>query len=178
MAGFALAQNTTSSDHTNFDVNQIGLSERVAWCNDQTTNCPKLCGGPKFTKENTCIAMPFSLSCTCANGTAPGLANYANTWDSDECQARFAACRIQNPGSQDCIACGTLKADDVPASTSSAAAASTTAATSTSAGSSATGAGAANPGSSGKSAAPGVMVGAEMGLKGAVGLLALMGLIL
>ncbi|KAL8638830.1 MAG: hypothetical protein Q9228_004049 [Teloschistes exilis] len=178
MAGFAVAQNNTSPDHTNFDVNQVSLSERVAWCNDQTTNCPKLCGGQKFTKENTCIAMPFSLSCTCANGTAPGLAYYANTWDSDVCAARFAACRTQNPGSDQCINCPTLKADTVQASTSSMAAASTAAATSTSAGSTATGAGAANPGTTGNAAAPGVMVGAEIGVKGAVGLLAVMGLML
>ncbi|KAL9575882.1 MAG: hypothetical protein Q9212_007603 [Teloschistes hypoglaucus] len=118
--------------------------------------------------------MPFQLSCTCANGTAPGLAYYANTWVTDVCEKRFAACRTQNPGSQDCINCPTLKADTVQASTSSMAAASTAAATSTSAGSSATGAGAANPGTTGKSAAPGVMVGAEMGVKGAVGLLAVM----
>ncbi|KAL8771651.1 MAG: hypothetical protein Q9194_004828 [Teloschistes cf. exilis] len=137
MAGFAVAQNNTSPDHTNFDVNQVSLSER-----------------------------------------APGLAYYANTWDSDVCAARFAACRTQNPGSDQCINCPTLKADTVQASTSSMAAASTAAATSTSAGSTATGAGAANPGTTGNAAAPGVMVGAEIGVKGAVGLLAVMGLML
>ncbi|KAI4124908.1 MAG: hypothetical protein LQ338_004569 [Usnochroma carphineum] len=179
MAGFVVAQNTNSSsesDNTNFDVNQINLSQRVAWCNDQTTNCPKLCGGRTFTTDNRCLANTNTVSCLCANGTSPDLAAYANTFASDECQARFAACRQQNPGSQACIQCGTLKADDVPTSTSSMAASSTGAATSSTSGSTTSPTGAA---SSGKAKSSGnVLMATEMGVKGVVGLLAAMGLVL
>ncbi|KAL9602355.1 MAG: hypothetical protein Q9219_001921 [cf. Caloplaca sp. 3 TL-2023] len=185
MAGFVAAQNTTSSsgsgssssDNTIFDENSVDRTTRTQWCADQTTNCPKLCGGPKFFKENRCVAMESSttFSCLCSNGTSPDLEAYANTFPSDSCQARFAACRQQNPGSQSCIQCGTLKADDVPASTSSAAAASTAAATSSASGTepSATAATTGAPSSGGN-----ILVGAEMGVKGAVGLLAAMGLML
>ncbi|KAL8728295.1 MAG: hypothetical protein Q9181_005387 [Wetmoreana brouardii] len=119
--------------------------------------------------------IPNTFTCTCSNGTTPALGAYAETFVSDECQARFAACRQQNPGSDACIKCGMLKADDVPASTSSMAAASTAAATSTAAGGAASAAGAANPGQTSNAA---MLVGAEMGVKGAVGLLAAMGLVL
>ncbi|KAI4145861.1 MAG: hypothetical protein L6R39_003672 [Caloplaca ligustica] len=191
LAGFVAAQTSTtssssasvsstnsssSSDNTVFDVNQVALSERVAWCNDQRTNCPKLCGGKSFTKDNTCLAEPIKVSCICVNGTAPALAAYEDTFASDQCQARFAACRQQNPGSETCIQCGTLKADDVPTSTSSMAAASTAASTSSGAGSTTSPIAA---GSSGNPSNGGnVLMGAEMGIKGVVGLLAAIGLML
>ncbi|KAL8716546.1 MAG: hypothetical protein Q9225_006139 [Loekoesia sp. 1 TL-2023] len=117
-----------------------------------------------------------TVSCICNNGTSPALDAYANTFASDTCQARFAACRQQNPGSQSCVQCGTLKADDVPASTSSSAAASTVAATSSASGSTTSATGAASSGSPSNGA--NVLVSAEMGVKGAVGLLAAMGLVL
>lgn len=185
LAGFVAAQNTTSSsgssspDNTNFDPNtNVDQTARTQFCNDQTTNCPKLCGGMKFTKDNRCVAMATSTtySCICNNGTSPDLGAYANTYVSDICQARFAACRTQNPGSQACVTCGTLKAADVPASTSSMAAASTAAATSMASGT-ATG-GAATTTSGAPSSGGNILVGAEMGVKGAVGLLAAMGLVL
>ncbi|KAI4246802.1 MAG: hypothetical protein L6R40_001831 [Gallowayella cf. fulva] len=179
MAGFVAAQNSTSgtsgsTDNTIFDVNNVDTTSRVQWCNDQYTNCPKLCGGPKFTKENRCIADPISYTCVCANGTSPDLAAYANTFVSDTCQARFAACRTQNPGSDACIQCGTLKADSVPMSTSSmSAASSTAAATSSGTGGGATGA----AGPSQSNAAEPLIGGMEM-VKGAVGIVAAMGLVL
>ncbi|KAL8732892.1 MAG: hypothetical protein Q9166_002493 [cf. Caloplaca sp. 2 TL-2023] len=211
LAGFVAAQNSTSgsSDNTIFDVNNVDQTSRVQWCNDQTTNCPKLCGGMKFTKENRCIAVsflflpspspslgprrdspsssvqptnqppslqePISYTCQCTNGTSPNLAAYANTFESDVCQARFAACRTQNPGSDACIQCGTLKADDVPASTSSMAAASSTVAAATSSGTGGAATGATGPSQSG-AAAP-LIGGMEM-LQGAVGIVAAMGLVL
>lgn len=122
------------------------------------------------------MATSTSYSCICNNGTSPDLGAYQNTYVSDICQARFAVCRTQNPGSQACVNCGTLKADDVPASTSSSAAASTAAATSMASGT-ATG-GAATTTSGAPSSGGNMLVGAEMGVKGAVGLLAAMGLVL
>lgn len=117
---------------------------------------------------------PISYTCVCANGTSPDLAAYANTFVSDTCQARFAACRTQNPGSDACIQCGTLKADSVPMSTSSmSAASSTAAATSSGTGGGATGA----AGPSQSNAAEPLIGGMEM-VKGAVGIVAAMGLVL
>ncbi|KAL8837581.1 MAG: hypothetical protein Q9170_002458 [Blastenia crenularia] len=181
MAGLVVAQNTTSSsgsgsDNTVFNVDVVDQTQRTQWCGDQTTNCPKLCGGMKFTKENRCVAMQSSTtySCICTNGTSPDLAAYANTFVTDTCEARFAACRQQNPGSQACVQCPSQKADDVPASTSSSSAASTAAATSSGSTASATGATSSGAPSSGAN----ILVSAEMGVKGAVGLLAAMGLVL
>ncbi|KAL8716285.1 MAG: hypothetical protein Q9220_000190 [cf. Caloplaca sp. 1 TL-2023] len=159
MAGFVVAQNSTSSssgssDNTIFDVNSIDLTER----------------------ENNCNANPISYVCTCANGTSPDLDAYANTFNSDECQARFAACRTQNPGSNACIQCGTLKADDVQPSSSSTSASSTAAATST--GTSAAG-GATNTAAASTGGNTRAIMGAEMGVKGLVAvLLGMMGLML
>ncbi|KAL9027418.1 MAG: hypothetical protein Q9196_004049 [Gyalolechia fulgens] len=221
MAGFVAAQNSTTNsgsgsnpDNTNFNPNtDVDRTQRTQWCADQTTNCPKLCGGMKFTKENRCVAVrilppfvdslylpsprsphqgPFRMtggetnpsflqmeastdySCVCSNNTSPDFAAYANTYESDVCQARFAACRTQNPGSENCVQCGTLKADDVPASTSSSAAASTAAATSMASGTSE----AAPTASAGTPNGGNILLNAEMGVKGAAGLLAAMGLIL
>ncbi|KAL8677018.1 MAG: hypothetical protein Q9224_007231 [Gallowayella concinna] len=178
MAGFVAAQNSTSgssgnNDNTIFNVNEIDRTARAQWCNDQRTTCPKLCGGQAFTKENNCVAEPISYSCQCANGTSPDLAAYANTFVSQTCQARFKACRDQNPGSDLCIKCGTLKADDVPMSTSSMSAESTAAATSSGTGGEATGA----AGPSQSNAAEPMIGGMEM-VKGAVGIVAAMGLVL
>ncbi|KAI4228759.1 MAG: hypothetical protein L6R36_001359 [Xanthoria steineri] len=103
-------------------------------------------------------------------------AAYADTFVSQTCQARFAACRQQNPGSEACITCGTLSAADVPMATSSMAAAASTAAadaTSSAAGGAATGA----AGDS-QSKAGGPMIGGMEMVKGAVGLVAAMGLVL
>ncbi|KAL8670493.1 MAG: hypothetical protein Q9168_004975 [Polycauliona sp. 1 TL-2023] len=178
VTGFVAAQNSTSGtsgnvDNTVFDVNTVDRTTRVQWCNDQRTNCPLLCGGQMTTKENNCNADPISYSCLCSNGTSPDLAAYADTFVSQTCQARFAACRTQNPGSDACVTCGTLKAADVPMSTSSMAAASTAAATSSGSGAKSTGA-AANT----KSAAGAPLIGGMELVKGAVGLVAAMGFVL
>ncbi|KAL8865087.1 MAG: hypothetical protein Q9174_007078 [Haloplaca sp. 1 TL-2023] len=182
MAGFAVAQNSTTggsstdqpNDNTDFDVSEVDLSIRVSWCADQTTNCPKLCGGRDFTQDNRCVAgdttNPEPYTCLCTNGTEPALGAYANTFVSDQCQARFAACRTQNPGSTACVECGTLTPDDVPMSTSSMAAESTAAATA--AGAEETAAPAESTGGAN------AMVGAEMGVKGVVGVVAIVGLFL
>ncbi|KAL8864130.1 MAG: hypothetical protein Q9174_007457 [Haloplaca sp. 1 TL-2023] len=113
---------------------------------------------------------PEPYTCLCTNGTEPALGAYANTFVSDQCQARFAACRTQNPGSTACVECGTLTPDDVPMSTSSMAAESTAAATS--AGAEETAAAAESTGGAN------AMVGAEMGVKGVVGVVAIVGLFL
>ncbi|KAI4286192.1 MAG: hypothetical protein L6R38_000088 [Xanthoria sp. 2 TBL-2021] len=173
MAGFVAAQNSTSgtsgnTDNTVFDVNSV----------DRTTRADKL---PQAlwrmsTKENNCFAEPISYSCVCTDGTSPDLAAYADTFVSKTCQARFRACREQNPGSEACIECGTRSAAEVPTSTSSMAAAASTAAadaTSSAAGGAATGA----AGDS-QSQAGGPMIGGMEMVKGAVGLVAAMGLVL
>ncbi|KAL9043056.1 MAG: hypothetical protein Q9180_000136 [Flavoplaca navasiana] len=104
-------------------------------------------------------------------------AAYADTFVSQTCQARFAACRTQNPGSESCIECGTLRAADVPAATSSMPAAESTGAaadaTQSAAGGEATGA----AGDS-QSNAHGPLIGGMEMVKGAVGLIAAMGLVL
>ncbi|KAL8653731.1 MAG: hypothetical protein Q9226_003726 [Calogaya cf. arnoldii] len=126
--------------------------------------------------DNTVFDEPISYSCVCNDGTKPDLAAYADTFESKTCQARFAACRTQNPGSEACIECGTKLASEVPTSTSSMAAAATTAAedaTSSAAGGEATGA----AGSS-QSKAGGQMIGGMEMVKGAVGLVAAMGFVL
>ncbi|KAI4195495.1 MAG: hypothetical protein LQ346_003420 [Caloplaca aetnensis] len=192
---------SSSSDNTNFDVTNIDRTRRskhierlwifklhadhdeqlhgartkppiVPFCVAGKLQ-PPLPSDRMDDKNTTVGAM---IMCTCQNGTAPALASYANTYVSDQCQERFAACRIQNPGSDACITCGTLKATDVPASTSSAAATSTAAATSSAEGSttSPTGANSSGPPSSGGN----ILVNAEMGVKGLAALLAAMGLML
>ncbi|KAL8902143.1 MAG: hypothetical protein Q9192_000126, partial [Flavoplaca navasiana] len=132
---------------------------------------------PMTTEENNCLAEPISYSCVCSNGTSPDLAAYADTFVSQTCQARFAACRTQNPGSESCIECGTLRPADVPAATSSMPAAESTGAaadaTQSAAGGEATGA----AGDS-QSNAHGPLIGGMEMVKGAVGLVAAMGLVL
>ncbi|KAI4239935.1 MAG: hypothetical protein LQ349_000030 [Xanthoria aureola] len=167
LASFVAAQNSTSgtsgnTDNTVFDVNTVDRTTRALW--------------RMSTKENNCFAEPISYSCVCTNGTSPDLAAYADTFVSQTCQARFAACRQQNPGSEACITCGTLSAADVPMATSSmAAAASTAAADATS---SAAGGAATRAAGDSQSKAGGPMIGGMEMVKGAVGLVAAMGLVL
>ncbi|KAL8914924.1 MAG: hypothetical protein Q9171_000551 [Xanthocarpia ochracea] len=165
MAGFVAAQNSTSgtsgnTDNTVFNVNEVDRTQRG-----------KLRYIYLFVELD-----PISYSCICTNGTSPDLAAYADTFVSQTCQARFAACRQQNPGSDACVTCGTLQPEDVPMSTSSMAAASSTAAadaTSAEAGAEATGAADSSP----SNAAQTLMGPMDM-VKGAVGLIAAMGLVL
>ncbi|KAI4166179.1 MAG: hypothetical protein LQ342_000065, partial [Letrouitia transgressa] len=106
------------------------------------------------------------------NGTAPYLVGYLNTFDNHVCQAAFAKCRVDNPGSQSCPKCGTLKATDVQPSTASTSAAASSTAAGTSGGT------AAAPAATSSPTNAAMMIGAELGIKGAVGLLAAMGLML
>ncbi|KAL8998707.1 MAG: hypothetical protein Q9169_002262 [Polycauliona sp. 2 TL-2023] len=130
--------------------------------------------GTSGNTDNTIFDEPISYSCICTNGTSPDLAAYADTFVSETCQARFAACRTQNPGSEECIECGTLKATDVPMATSSMAGAeSTAAATSSGAEAASTGAAADS-----QSTAGGPLIGGMEMIKGAVALVAAMGLVL
>ncbi|KAL8881074.1 MAG: hypothetical protein Q9198_001646, partial [Flavoplaca austrocitrina] len=120
---------------------------------------------------------PISYSCVCSNGTSPDLAAYADTFVSQTCQARFAACRTQNPGSESCIECGTLRAADVPAATSSMPAAESTVAAADATESAAGGEATGSAGDS-QSNAHGPLIGGMEMVKGAVGLIAAMGLVL
>ncbi|MDI1492994.1 MAG: hypothetical protein OHK93_004778 [Ramalina farinacea] len=133
LAGFAVAQNSSST----LDPGSVSLTMKSQWCQGENTNCPLLCGGPTFTKINTCSASDFTYTCTCSNGTGPtDIDQYLDTWPNHVCNEIFAQCRQANPGSESCKTCGTLVAKNVPAMTSTMAAATTAMATggSTSAG--------------------------------------------
>ncbi|KAL2046329.1 hypothetical protein N7G274_001776 [Stereocaulon virgatum] len=117
LAGFAIAQNSTSS----LDPNSVDPTIRNQWCQGEQINCPTLCGGKAFTSMNSCSGADLTYNCTCTNGTGPSnIDQYSDTLPNSICNQVFANCVKANPNSSNqCVKCGTLKASDVPAGTSS-----------------------------------------------------------
>lgn len=113
MAGFVAAQNSTA----NLPVPSfVDINRKAQWCISQQNVCPDLCGGMKFVQQNKCDNREITeYQCICANGTAPAnIHQYVGSVPNFICVATFEQCRRENPGSQNCPVCGTLKPDDVP----------------------------------------------------------------
>ncbi|MCJ1471361.1 hypothetical protein MMC07_010009 [Pseudocyphellaria aurata] len=111
-------------------------TQKAQWCSGQRNSCPYLCGGPSFLKDNVCLGSDITnYICACNNGSSPppDIAQYLNTVPNFACNARFAQCRKDTPGSQSCKTCGTLDPMKIPAAVSSTSSASSTQASSTSA---------------------------------------------
>lgn len=76
----------------------------------------------RFSTQQT-----LTYECLCRNGSEPAdIDQYLDTLPNHICQATFAQCREDNPGSDSCVECGTLRADDVPMAVASSSAASST----------------------------------------------------
>lgn len=170
LLGLATAQNASSLGPI---PSSIDSAEKASWCTAQFQNCPYLCGGQDFTKNNVCKGADVTnYICACNNGSSPppDIAQYFNTIPNQVCNAEFAQCRIDNPGSQSCKTCGTLDPKKIPAgvkSTSSSSASSTQASSTSAAPATTTSAS-----TQGNNAARGKMdVGAVLGALAAAGAL-------
>lgn len=127
------------AQNQNFTINPgtVSPSTRVSWCNSQFNTCGILCGG--VATANSCQSETLTYTCTCSNGTAPGLDYYTQTLPSLICQEAFGQCNNANAGDAQAQSrckkdiqanCGTLdpaKANLSPPESSTSSSASTTA---------------------------------------------------
>lgn len=99
---FAMAAGLASSmaaaaKITDFTVDPatVELRTRGAWCMGERNTCQILCDGPK---ENKCDMNTLDYTCTCKNGTEPGLRYYDSSLYSFVCQEAFKQCSEENAG--------------------------------------------------------------------------------
>lgn len=90
------ALSLVSAANFTIDPTEVSLSTRAAWCRGQTNVCDELCGG--IAKKNTCDDTDLSFTCTCNNGTAPGLEYYSDSMPTHICEQAFADCNLANVG--------------------------------------------------------------------------------
>lgn len=78
------------------DPTSVDLPERGAWCMGERNTCSTLC--PGSPKANSCDINTLDYTCTCNNGTEPGLKYYSNSLYSFVCQEAFKQCTEKNAG--------------------------------------------------------------------------------
>jgi len=139
LVSFVAAQGTTTN--STIDPATVDDTTKSQWCSSEITVCGDLCGGDNTA--NSCDPSTLNSTCTCANGTAPGLQYYTGSLDTFICEQIYANCI--SAGENDAAAqkvcttardknCGTLDPDNFTAavtSTSSSASATATAASTT-----------------------------------------------
>ncbi|KEZ44256.1 hypothetical protein SAPIO_CDS3202 [Scedosporium apiospermum] len=115
-----LASAATITDF-NVDPNSVAIRDRGAWCMGERNTCEALC--PGAAKENKCDINTLDYTCTCNNGTEPGLKYYSASLYSFVCQEAFKQCTERSAGDPvelpkcetDIQAkCGTLDASKLP----------------------------------------------------------------
>ena len=82
----------------NFTVNpaDVELTTRNQWCNAEFNTCSILCG--QAFDQNDCSPTTLKFTCTCSNGTAPGLEYYIQTMPTFLCIKAFEQCNEKNAG--------------------------------------------------------------------------------
>ncbi|KAH8665761.1 hypothetical protein BGZ60DRAFT_54958 [Tricladium varicosporioides] len=129
LAGSAVA---ATADNSTIDPSTVSATLRAQWCQGQLNTCPILCGGSSSTTSNNCDDSTLKYTCTCSNGSAPGLEYYTTTMPTFICEKIYDNCIIagqNNANAQKlCTAaeqnnCGRLDPSKytAPASTSSSA---------------------------------------------------------
>ncbi|KAK1829846.1 hypothetical protein QBC39DRAFT_121580 [Podospora conica] len=88
----AVAQNQNFT----IDVTAVDASKRSQWCNAQFNSCGILCG--QAFEDNECNPVDLKYTCTCNNGTAPGLDYYKETMPFFICQTAYAECNEKATG--------------------------------------------------------------------------------
>ncbi|KAL0936422.1 pci domain-containing protein [Colletotrichum truncatum] len=111
--------------YSNTDVNvaAIDLNLKASWCTGQRNTCNILCDR---TTANDCEPTTLKYTCTCNNGTAPGLEYYKQTIPTFICLQAFEDCIQANVGDSrgqgNCTTnirsqCGTIDAQENDAAT-------------------------------------------------------------
>ncbi|KAF0326332.1 hypothetical protein GQ607_006535 [Colletotrichum asianum] len=113
------------------NVANVNLQTRASWCTGERNVCNVLCNR---ATANECDPATLNYTCTCSNGTAPGLEYYEQTLPTFICNQAFEDCIAANVGNSrgqtnctDSIKsqCGTIdaQADSAASSTTTSAAA-------------------------------------------------------
>ncbi|KAK3984825.1 hypothetical protein QBC44DRAFT_374755 [Cladorrhinum sp. PSN332] len=77
------------------DESKVTTGTKIDWCSAQFNSCGDLCGGSP--KANACESSTLDYTCTCQNGTAPGLDYYSGTLPSFICNEAYRQCIENNP---------------------------------------------------------------------------------
>ncbi|KAK4229077.1 hypothetical protein QBC38DRAFT_129134 [Podospora fimiseda] len=85
------------AQNQNFTIEEskVPAGTKIDWCNAQFNSCGELCGGTP--KANSCESSTLDYTCTCQNGTAPGLDYYSGTLPSFICNEAYSQCIAANP---------------------------------------------------------------------------------
>jgi len=94
----ALSALGVAAAQSNFTIDPavIDPTTRTEWCNAEFNTCGILCGG--VTKANSCTPSDLKFTCTCTNGTAPGLEYYIQSMPTLFCEQAFKDCIAKNTG--------------------------------------------------------------------------------
>ncbi|EPE31612.1 hypothetical protein GLAREA_12368 [Glarea lozoyensis ATCC 20868] len=164
LSTFAAAANYTLANP-----GAISDTLKAQWCAAELSTCPILCGTSLPNEDNNCDATTLNYTCTCTNGTGPGLIYYRQTLPTFICEQIYTDCIVA--GANNAAAqrtcdqnratnCGTLDPANYTAPVSSSSSSMSATATPTSGGaSSAT----AVSTSSSAGAAPTMAIGAQYG---------------
>ncbi|KAK3310612.1 uncharacterized protein B0T15DRAFT_571148 [Chaetomium strumarium] len=94
----ALSALTVASAQSNFTINpnEVDPTTRSDWCQAEYNSCNLLCGSN--VQENDCAPDTLNYTCTCSNGSAPGLQYYIQTMPTFICEQAYSDCIEQNTG--------------------------------------------------------------------------------
>ncbi|KXJ97095.1 hypothetical protein Micbo1qcDRAFT_199829 [Microdochium bolleyi] len=86
------------------DANQVPISDRRRWCQDQMASCNIVCGAAR-DNANDCDYNTFAYRCQCASGKEPEMSRWTNTMPTYLCSHAAEVCinaAIDEAGRQRC----------------------------------------------------------------------------
>ncbi|KAG9233857.1 hypothetical protein BJ875DRAFT_30630 [Amylocarpus encephaloides] len=81
---------TAATNTTTVEPSTVSATIRSQWCAGQQNTCPILCANQYM--DNVCDPNTLNYTCTCNNGTAPGLEFYTQTMPTYECLEVYSNC--------------------------------------------------------------------------------------
>jgi len=111
-----------------FSINpaEVSLTTKAQWCQGESSTCIQLCDNNPLA--NSCDPTSLNFTCTCQNGSAPGLQYYLQSMPTFICNQAYQDCIAANTNSAQAQSnctnsikdqCGTLNAASVSAAQSS-----------------------------------------------------------
>ncbi|KAK4152451.1 hypothetical protein C8A00DRAFT_16251 [Chaetomidium leptoderma] len=91
------ALTAASAQNFTIDAGTVKPALRSQWCGAEYNTCRLLCGGNP--KANDCNVDTLAYTCTCSNGTAPGLEYYIQSIPTFICEQVYSDCIAANTSS-------------------------------------------------------------------------------
>ncbi|KAL2175949.1 uncharacterized protein P884DRAFT_204193 [Thermothelomyces heterothallicus CBS 202.75] len=97
LSALALANAQDKSQNFTIDPNSVEPSLRADWCAAEYNSCRVLCANNPTA--NDCDVTTLEYTCTCSNGSAPGLQYYIQTIPTFICEQAYSDCIAANTAS-------------------------------------------------------------------------------